>query len=36
MVETSDEDSEDQRETNTIGTNQTTILEKTLINMISQ
>jgi hypothetical protein len=36
MEETYDEDSEDQREAKTIGTEQTIVLEKTLVNMISQ
>jgi hypothetical protein len=36
MEETYDEDSKDQRETKTIGTEQTIVLEKALVNMISQ
>jgi hypothetical protein len=36
MEETYDEDSEDQREAKTTRTEQTIVLEKTLVNMISQ
>jgi hypothetical protein len=36
MQKTFDEDSKDQRETNTIGTDQLVVSEKTLVNMINQ